>query len=96
MHLLFDDDGSFKAGTALAATDSSFQIETVSGKRTKVRASHVLLRFETPAPAALLQQAQVQAEAIDADFLWQCAPQEEFGFEEMARECDVVIAALGS
>ena len=86
MHLLFDDDGSFKAGTVLAATDSSFQIETVSGKRAKVRASHVLLRFETPAPAALLQQAQVQAEAIDADFLWQCAPQEEFGFEEMARE----------
>jgi len=70
VHLLFDDDGSFKAGTVLAATDSSFQIETVSGKRTKVRASHVLLRFETPAPAALLQQAQVQAEAIDADFLW--------------------------
>ncbi len=86
MHLLFDDDGNFKAGTVLAATDSSFQVETASGKRTKVRASHVLLRFETPAPALLLQQAQSQAEAIDVDFLWECAPQEEFGFEEMARE----------
>lgn len=86
MHLLFDDDGSFKAGTVRAATDSSFQVETASGKRTKVRASHVLLRFESPAPAALLQQAQSQAEEIDVDFLWQCAPQQEFGFEEMARE----------
>ncbi len=86
MHLLFDDDGNFKAGTVLAATDSSFQVETASGKRTKVRASHVLLRFERPAPALLLQQAQSQAEAIDVDFLWECAPQEEFGFEEMARE----------
>ena len=86
MHLLFDDDGSFKAGTVLSATDSSFQIETASGKRAKVRSSHVLLRFEAPAPGALLQQAQSQAEAIDVDFLWECAPQQEFGFEEMARE----------
>jgi len=70
----------------LAAADSSFQVETTSGKRTKVRASHVLLRFETPAPALLLQQAQSEAGAIDVDFLWECAPQEEFGFEEMARE----------
>jgi exoribonuclease-2 len=86
VHLLFDDDGSFKAGTVLAATDSSYQVETASGKRTKVRASHVLLRFEAPAPALLLQQAQAQAEAIDVGFLWECAPQQEFGFEEMARE----------
>ena len=86
MHLLFDDDGNFKAGTVLTALDSSFQVETASGKRTKVRASHVLLRFESPAPAALLEQAHSQAAAIDVDFLWECAPQQEFGFEEMARE----------
>jgi exoribonuclease II len=86
MHVLFDDDGSFKAGTVLAGTDSSLQVQTSSGKRTKVRASHVLLRFEAPAPGVMLQQAQGEAEAIDIDFLWECAPQEEFGFEEMARE----------
>ena len=86
MHLLFDDDGSFKAGTVLAATDSSFQVETASGKRAKVRASHVLLRFASPAAAELLPQAQRQAEEIEIDFLWECAPQEEFGFEAMARE----------
>jgi len=86
VHLLFDDDGSFKAGTVLAATDSSLQVETASGKRAKVRASHVLLRYESPAPVHLLAQAQAQAESIDIDFLWECAPQEEFGFEQMARE----------
>lgn len=86
MHLLFDEDGSFKAGTVLSATDSSFQVELVSGKRTKVRSSHVLLRFEQPAPGALLQRAQQDATAIDLDFLWECAPQEEFGFEGLARE----------
>ena len=86
MHLLFDDDGHFKAGTVLSASDSSFQVETTTGKRSKVRSSHVLLRFEHPAPSAMLQQAQQQAETIDVDFLWECAPQQEFGFEEMARE----------
>lgn len=86
MHLLFDDDGSFKAGTVLAATDSSLQVETASGKRTKVRASHVLLRFEKPAAAALLPAAQEQAESIDIDFLWECAPQDDFAFADMARE----------
>ncbi len=86
MHLLFDDDGNFKTGTMRSSTDSSLQVETASGKRTKVRASHVLLRFETPAPAAMLRQAQQLAEDIDVDFLWECAPQQEFGFEEMARE----------
>lgn len=86
MNLLFDDDGNFKTGTVLSATDSSLQVETASGKRTKVRASHVLLRFEAPAPSAMLAQAQQQAEQIDIDFLWECAPQQEFGFEVMARE----------
>jgi exoribonuclease-2 len=86
VHLLFDDDGSFKAGTVLAATDSSLQVETASGKRTKVRASHVLLRFEKPAAAALLPAAQEQAESIDIDFLWECAPQDDFAFADMARE----------
>jgi len=86
MHLLFDDDGNFKAGTVLAATDSSFQVETTSGKRVKLRASHVLLRFERPAPSTLLPQAQEMAATIDLDFLWECAPQDEFGFEGMARE----------
>lgn len=86
MHLLFDEDGSFKAGTVLAATDSSYQVELVSGKRTKVRASHVLLRYEQPAPGALLEAAQREAEAIDLDFLWECAPQQEFAFEDLARE----------
>lgn len=85
-HLLFDEDGAFKAGTVLSATDASFQVELVSGKRTKVKASHVMLRFEQPAPSVLLQEAPRAGEAIDLDFLWECAPQEEFAFDALARE----------
>ena len=85
-HLLFEEDGAFKAGTVLSGTEASYQVELSTGKRTKVKASHVLLRFEQPAAAALLAGAQRDAEAIDPDFLWECAPQQEFGFEELARD----------
>jgi exoribonuclease-2 len=86
MHLLFEEDGAFKAGTVLSGTDASFQVELPTGKRAKVKSSHVMLRFEQPAPAQLLKDAQQAAEQIDLDFLWECAPQDEFGFEDLARE----------
>ena len=86
MNLLFEEDGVFRAGTVLSGTDASFQVELPSGKRTKVKSSHVLLRFEQPAPAQILARAQQAAGEIDLDFLWECAPQDEFGFDELARE----------
>ena len=35
MHVFFEDDGAFKAGTVLADNDSSLQVETAHGKRMK-------------------------------------------------------------
>lgn len=86
MNLLFEEDGAFRAGSVLSGTDASFQVELPTGKRSKVKGTHVLLRFEQPPPAALMAQAQAAAEAIDLDFLWECAPQAEFGFEDLARD----------
>lgn len=85
-HLLFEEDGAFKAGTVLSGTEGAYQVELASGKRGKVKASHVLLRFEQPPPAQLLATAQREAEAIELDFLWECAPKDDFGFDELARE----------
>lgn len=85
-HLLFEEDGAFKAGTVLTSTDSSHQVELASGKRTKVKSSHVLLRFREPAPAVLMERAHAEAGRIDLDFLWEVAPQDEFGFLDIARE----------
>ncbi|GAB4475999.1 MAG: RNB domain-containing ribonuclease [Burkholderiaceae bacterium] len=85
-YLLFEEDGAFRAGTVLAATDAAYQVELASGKRTKVKTSHVLLAFDQPTPAELLRQANAAAEGIDIDFLWECAPQEEFEFSDLARE----------
>ena len=86
MNLLFEEDGTIKAGSVLSATDASFQVELPSGKRSKVKAAHVLLRFEEPAAARLLERAASEAEAIDLDFLWEAAPQDEFAFDELARD----------
>jgi exoribonuclease-2 len=86
MHLLFEDEGDLKVGSVLSSTDASYQVELPGGRRAKIKAGHVLLRFERPAGAQLLEQARRDADGLDLDFLWQCAPQQEFGFEELARE----------
>ena len=86
MHVLFEDDGQLKAGTVLADNDASLQVEAVSGKRLKVKVAAVLLRFASPAPAALMADAQRAAAELDPNFLWEVCPEEEFGFGELAHD----------
>jgi exoribonuclease-2 len=86
MNVLFEEDGAFKAGTVLADNNTSLQVELPTGKRSKVKAASVLLRFEAPAPAELLDRAETEAETIDTDFLWEACPVAEFGFEDLARD----------
>ena len=86
MQVLFEDDGDLKAGTVRSATEASYQVDSTTGKRIKVKASAVLLRFEEPRADELLVRASADAAAMDVDFLWQCAPQQEFSFEQLARD----------
>ena len=86
MHVFFEDDGAFKAGTVLADNDTSLQIETASGKRMKIKAANVLLRFADPAPAVMLADAQSLAGGIDPAFLWEVSGGGEFGFVDLATE----------
>src|SRR5512136_3119259 len=86
MHVFFEDDGQCKAGTILADNESSLQVEAASGKRLKIKAAAVLLRFPDPSPTALLAEAQRQAAALDPDFLWEVSGDDEFGFADLARE----------
>jgi exoribonuclease-2 len=85
-YVLFEDDGDLKAGTVRSATDTSLQVDSTTGKRIKVKAGSVLMRFERPRADELLPAAQAEAAQMDTDFLWQCAPQQEFGFEQLASE----------
>jgi len=86
MHVFFEDDGAFKAGTVLADNDTSLQVETASGKRMKIKAANVLLRFADPAPGALLAEAQALAEDMDPAFLWEASGGGEFAFVDLATE----------
>ena len=86
MNVLFEEDGAFRAGSVLADNVSSLQIELASGKRSKVKAGNVLLRFAAPGLGELLDRAETEAEGIDVDFLWEACGEAEFGFEELAAE----------
>ncbi|MBL8397811.1 MAG: RNB domain-containing ribonuclease [Candidatus Accumulibacter sp.] len=85
-HLLFEEDGAFRTASILTDNDSSLQVETVSGKRSKIKAANVLLRFDDPSPASLLEQAEALATGIEADFLWECLGDDDFSFTEIADE----------
>ena len=86
MFVLFEEDGAFKVGTLFSEAESSIQVEMASGKRIKIKRNVVLLMFDRPARDQLLPAAQEIAAGLDTQFLWECAPVEEFGFQEFAQE----------
>ncbi len=86
MYALFDDAGKFLAGRVMSEADSSMQIELDSGKRVKVKAANVLLKFDKPSPAELLAEGQRLSQDIDLDLAWEFAPESDFGFADLARD----------
>ncbi len=86
MHVLFEEAGKFLAGRVLSEADSSAQVELDSGKRLKVKGANILLKFDKPGPAALVESAQAQALAIELEMAWEFAPDDEFGFADLARD----------
>ena len=86
MHVFFEDDGTFKAGTVLADNDTSLQVEAASGKRLKIKSASVLLRFAEPSPSALLADAQKLAAGLDPNFLWEVSDGREFAVTDLANE----------
>ena len=84
--VLFEEDGAFRVGIILAEAGASFQIEAAHGKRSKVKATAVLLRFDGQPLAAFMSDAQKLAEPIDPQFLWEVCGPDEFGFDALARE----------
>ena len=86
MYALFEEAGKFLAGRVMSEAEASVQVELDSGKRVKVKAAHVLLRFDKPAPAALIDAGQRLAAEIDLDLAWEFAPGADFGFVDFARD----------
>jgi exoribonuclease-2 len=86
MFALFEEAGKFQAGRVLSEAESSAQVELDSGKRVKVKTANILLKFEKPSPAELMREAQALAQTIELELAWEFAPQEEFGFADLARD----------
>ena len=66
--------------------DTSLQIESIQGKRSKIKSANVLLRFAQPALGDFMTQAEHISAEIDVDFLWETCPPEEFAFDTLATE----------
>ena len=86
MYALFEEAGKFQTGRILSEAESSAQIELESGKRVKVKAANLLLKFEKPSPADLMREAQTLSTTIELELAWEFAPEDEFGFADLARE----------
>lgn len=86
MNLFFEEDGAFKVGTEMSGTDSACQVELPTGKRIKVKRSHIFVTYNSPSPAEFLARAQQEAEEIDLEILWEFAPDDEFDFKSIAAE----------
>lgn len=73
----------------MSETGGAMQIESASGKRSKIKTNVVLLRFEAPL-AGFMDAANAEAQTFDVDFLWECCAEPnfagEFGAEDFANE----------
>lgn len=67
MYVLYEEDGDIKAGSILADNDKSLQIESQHGKRGKLKAAHVLLRYPAPTPTQVMEGARALREELDLD-----------------------------
>ena len=86
MNVFYEEEGGFKVGAILADSGTSLQVEAAHGKRSKIKATAVLLRFEEPVLSAFTEAAQNAADGIELDFLWQCCGADEFAFDILGKE----------
>ena len=90
MNLLYEEGGDIKIATVQSASGSgdaeSWQATSLSGKKIKLKAKEVWLRFEKPEAQTVMDEASVLSKDIDLQLLWDCAPEEEFGLVDVATE----------
>jgi len=87
MKVLYEEEGAFRVGSIMADNLSSLQVEAPHGKRSKVKAAAVLLRFNDASLGDFLARAEKVAADLDPDFLWEVSSgAEELGFEDLARD----------
>lgn len=90
MNLLYEEGGDIKIATVQSASGAgdaeSWLATTLSGKKIKLKNKEVWLRFEKPEAQTVMDEANTLTSDIDLQFLWDCAPDEEFGLVDVAHE----------
>jgi len=87
MNVFYEEAGSFKVGAILIDNNTSLQIEAVHGKRSKIKTSSVLFRFDTPPLPEFMGHVQKIIDELDPNFLWECCAQNtEFASDELAAD----------
>ena len=87
MNVFYEEEGTFKVGAVLADNTTSLQVEAPHGKRAKIKAASVLLRFDAPSLTEFMDLAQKAAEGLDPNFLWECCESEaEFESDALAAD----------
>ena len=90
MNLLYEEGGDIKIATVQSASGSgdteSWQATSLSGKKIKLKAKEVWLRFEKPEAQAVMDEANTLSKEIDLQLLWDCAPDAEFGLVDVSLE----------
>lgn len=85
MNVFYEEEGSFKVASIMTENPGSLQVESLSGKRSKIKSANVLMQFDGSL-AGFMESAQQEAETLDTEFLWECCGEPEFGFEELAKD----------
>lgn len=85
MNVFYEEEGSFKIANVMSETDSALQVESITGKRSKIKAANVLLRFDS-ALKGFMEAALAEADSLEVDFLWECCGEPEFSFDDLAAD----------
>lgn len=87
MHLLYEEGGEIKFATITGdVNEDPLHAQTPGGKKIKLKAKEVWLRFEHANPSQWWLALPNAVSDIDLDFLWECAGPEEFHFLDLAKE----------
>ena len=84
--VFYEEDGGFKVGAVMADNDTSLQVEAPHGKRSKIKSSAVMLRFEQPSLTEFMPLVDKESQSLDVDFLWECCGENEFAFADLGRD----------
>jgi exoribonuclease-2 len=86
MNVFYEESGSLKAASIIEDNNTSLQVQTQHGKRAKVKAAAVLLRFEHHSLNEFMERARQVAEEIEPGFLWEACGDAEFSFGALAED----------